>query len=86
MGAEVSNVRSISGRPVAAAGHVNEDLVSELEDLLRMAKNGEICTIAWASADANGGNKCGWSVSPEGVTIARGLVSLMYQYGKACSE
>ena len=82
----MSNVQSISGRPVAAAGHVNADLVDQLEGFLARAKAGQIAAMAWVTIDANSGHECGWSVVPDGATIARGILALSYSYGKAVSE
>ena len=82
----MSNVQSISGRPVAAAGHINTDLVEQLEGFLARAKSGQIAAMAWVTVDANNGSDCGWSIVPESVTIARGILGLTYAYGKAVSE
>jgi hypothetical protein len=79
----MSNVHSLSGRPISI--DVNQELVERLEDLLVRARNGEIVSIIYAAARRDDVAMTGWTLTPDGVSLSRGLVALNYQYGKAAS-
>lgn len=84
MGAQVSNVVSLSDRP--PINEPNQETIEALERLLQMAKDGAIVGIMWAGLRTDARPDCGWTTAPDGLSYASGIVGLTYKYGQGLWE
>jgi hypothetical protein len=77
----MGEARTLLGHPIPPpSGQPNEDIVAQLEDLLKQAKDGQILAFAYClyrPADITG---FGWNPGAFGFHLASAIMSLQYGY------
>lgn len=80
----MTKVFSLTGAPVI--GKVNAEVVETLERLLQEARDGKILGLAYAAAQHGDKSSCGWTSTPDGVSLGTGILGLSYRFGRATWE